>query len=201
MANNGGICSHCGKYCRHMVMGLCRAHYNRLRKYGDPDAGRTPQGSGLKYIQEVALAYDGDECLTWPFGKGGDGYAQVRVDGKTLGAARYICGLKHGPAPSSEHQAAHSCGRGTEGCVNPSHLSWATPVENQADRLIHGTDCRGQKSPLAKLTAEQVLSIRQMEGVLPASDVARDFGTTTQNVRLIQKRKRWAWLPDEQVAA
>lgn len=50
-----------------------------------------------------------------------------------------MCQKAHGDPPSPKHDAAHSCGRGHEGCVNPNHLSWKTKKQNQADRITHGT--------------------------------------------------------------
>src|SRR5690606_12175061 len=78
---------------------------------------------------------DHARCLKWPFGRSGHGYAgQATVDGVREAAYRHMCRLAHGNSPSSEHQAAHSCGKGHEGCINPNHLRWATPAENQSDR-------------------------------------------------------------------
>lgn len=203
MANKIGDCSHpgCGKSDVYIVRGLCAAHYQRLRRHGDPSAGATFHGTALKFIDEVVLPFQGEVCLVWPYTRNGHGYAQLRIGGKSVGAYRHVCGLINGPAPTPDHEAAHSCGNGHLGCVNPQHLRWATSFENQADRLVHGTDCRGEKSPLAKLSAEQVLAIRRMEGATSPSEIARQFGTTLQNVRLIQKRKRWAWLSEEKAAA
>ncbi len=51
------------------------------------------------------------------------------------------------------------CPDGMEACHFPdrnpennriSNLRWDTKAANQADRIIHGTDCRGSKSPNAK---------------------------------------------------
>jgi hypothetical protein len=41
-----------------------------------------------------------------------------------------------------------------------SNLQWGTCKENQADRIVHGTDVRGTNHRLAKLTEEDVREIR-----------------------------------------
>ena len=99
---------------------------------------RAPNGAAVAWIFEH-LSFSGDECLIWPFRRGETGYGRVRWEGKQRNVSRIVCGLVNGEPPSPEHQAAHSCGNGRGGCANPKHLTWKTPQENQADRLVHGT--------------------------------------------------------------
>lgn len=137
---NPRLCSipGCGKI--HRARGWCPAHYYRFSMHGDPLGGAPARdGAPMRFIHEVALQHTGEECLIWPFGRNGDGYGSVQVDGKMVNAHRYLCQIAHGEPPTATHQAAHSCGKGHLGCVAKNHLRWATPAENQADRLIHGT--------------------------------------------------------------
>jgi hypothetical protein len=129
-------CSICGK--PHEAKGYCRSHYERLFRYGDPQGGRTSRGEPLRFIQEVALQHTSDECLTWPYGKARDGYGMVWIDGRKVIASRYVCKRAHGAPPTPKHEAAHSCGKGHEACIAQGHLSWKTPAENAADKLVHG---------------------------------------------------------------
>ncbi len=64
----------------------------------------------------------------------------------------------HGPRPSRKHVVAH--GDGSRKNNRPSNLRWATYQENEADKLKHGTRCRGEKQHLSKLTEEKVREIR-----------------------------------------
>lgn len=196
MADNS-ICSApaCGKPRR--AKGYCRAHYHRLMKHGDPLGGGTSPGELLRFINEVAMHHAGEECLTWPFGKDGDGYGMVRVDGKTVAAHRYICELVHGPPPTPEHQAAHTCGNGHEGCVSPVHLLWKTPAENQADRLVHGTHNRGERHGGAKLTEAAVREILAMKGKETQINLAERFRVSPTLICSIQTGHRWSWLSEE----
>lgn len=53
-------------------------------------------------------------------------------------------------------------------CNEISNLRYGTRTENQADRLRDGTDCRGEKSPNAKLSRElisQMQQCREREGL------------------------------------
>lgn len=134
-----GICSMlgCGKNIK--AKGYCVSHYRRLLKHGHPLAGNTIRGLPQKYISDVILKYDGDDCISWPFSRDTYGYGQVRIDGKLMNVHRYVCLKVNGGPPDVGYYAAHECGKGHEGCVSKRHLSWKTPKENQDDRIVHGT--------------------------------------------------------------
>lgn len=120
------------------------------------------RGSGktIQWIQDH-LSYPHDDwCLIWPFSRT-RGYGQFGYLGKGYYAHRYMCELVHGAAPSPEHQAAHSCGNGVEGCVNPKHLSWKTQSENQLDCRQHGTQAKSYDGISGRLSAEQAHQIRR----------------------------------------
>jgi hypothetical protein len=84
--------------------------------------------------------YRHDDCLKWPFSRDNHGYGQLGHEGKVFKAHRKMCELKNGAVPSPDHEAAHSCNRGHQGCINPNHLSWKTRSANQQDRTGHGWD-------------------------------------------------------------
>ena len=121
--------------------GLCDAHYRRWQRWGDPLAGRSTMVGDTWKVLVDALASDTDQCISWPFAHDGNGRPQISVNGHMRSTCRIICQIVHGPPPSSsrKYEAAHNCGKGHEGCINPRHLRWATSAGNQADRNIHGT--------------------------------------------------------------
>lgn len=197
MAKSNSICSipDCGKYA--FGRGLCQNHYYRLRTHGDPLGGRESPGKLMRFIEDIALRWESDDCLKWPFSTNNAGYGQISVSGKRTYAHRYVCELTHGVAPTTDHEAAHSCGKGHLGCVNPKHLSWKTPKENQADRIAHGTDMRGELHPSSKLTKEQVLEIISLKGSATQSEIARMFGVSQPSICLIHRGKNWAFVSPE----
>ena len=192
--NDVRICSVDGCAQPGKTRGMCTAHYKRYLKHGDALGGRTSPKVAEQYIETVALQYAGEDCLVWPFARSSSGYGHLRRNGKHVGAHRLICELANGAPPTPKHHAAHTCGNGNLGCVNPRHLTWKTSKENNADMLVHGTRARGPRNPRAYLTEEQVMAIRSLRGVERGVDLARKFGTTPQNVCRIQLRTSWEWL-------
>jgi hypothetical protein len=148
-------------------------------------------GKAIAWIR-AHVSYIGDECLIWPFSRNvRHGYGYLGDNGKIKRAHKVMCEMVHGPAPSPLHHAAHSCGNGKGGCINPQHISWKTPSENMLDKRKHGT-ARAGLGRKGKLTAEQVLQIRKLEGKLSQIAIAKQFNITESNVMKIHQRKTWA---------
>lgn len=188
-------CNGNAHYLAKGARGMCASHDRRWRLYGDPNEGRVSPGEPLRWAREVAVLFDGDGCLTWPFSRFPDGYgALVTPDARSSRASRVICTFSHGEPPSSHHEAAHSCGKGHEGCVSPKHLRWATKAENAADRTDHGTHGRGDENGMSKLTEDDVLEIRSLQGAMTQQAIANLFGVDRTQVGNILRRKQWAWL-------
>ena len=187
------LCSitNCGK--PHEARGWCAAHYARWRAHGDPLApGVTRHGEPLDFLKSVVLAYEGNECLTWPYATSLKGYAQVRINGIKSLVHRVVCVAAHGQPPTPHHQAAHSCGRGRMGCVAKSHLSWKTKTQNEADKAVHGTIPKGQLNGQSKLTDADVDLIRGLRGKMTQREIAKRFGVSQSNVSMIQRKAAWA---------
>lgn len=132
----------------------------------------------------------GVECLLWPFGKT-NGYGTL--GGKTSGLAhREMCILAHGEPPFSGAHAAHSCGNGHLGCVNPNHLRWADADQNSDDRLAHGTFLRGTKIYCAKLTEDRVLSV--VADPRTDAELAQIYECSRATISDIRAGRTWGWL-------
>lgn len=171
--------------------GLCNSHYWQKFK-GRP---LTPLAYRRNVTEPWLMAnkdHDGDECLLWPFQRlQNDGRGAVKYAGKQTIAARVMCELAHGAPPTPEHEAAHSCGKGHEGCVNPKHLRWATHTENLADQLIHGTRIRGEMARNAKLTEGKVRAIREFAHTCSQQTIGDLFGIAQTTVSKIVLGKSW----------
>ena len=137
-----------------------------------------------------ALETETADCMPYPFGAGKDGYGAVWEAGKMVRVNRWVCERAHGPAPTARYEAAHSCG--FKRCVNKRHLRWATPKENEADKLVHGTTNRGTRQGASILTPEDVLTIRAATGI--QRRLAEQFGVSEQCISGIKHRRIWVWL-------
>jgi hypothetical protein len=176
--------------------GYCRSHYYRLMRHGSPTAGRVSPGQAEEFFLETVIPYKRDDCLIWPFATF-SGRGMLWRDGRNIAVARLVCEATSGPAPSPIHQAAHSCGQGHRGCVNPMHLSWKTPVENAADKVAHQTQSKGTNHGRSKLTENQVREIRSLPSTTSSRSIAPKYGVSHAAISLIRRGRNWAWLATE----
>lgn len=94
-----------------------------------------------------------------------------------------------GPRPSPEMEGCHGDGDPSNNRLD--NLRWDTPVNNAADRQLHGTQVRGEDSNKAVLTAEKVREIRQRAEEETATDIARSYGISRQQVMRIIRGEQW----------
>lgn len=120
-------------------LGMCNAHYLRMRRHGDPLGGSTDHGAVRKWLDEVAIPYEGNECVAFPFSKDRHGYGRINLNGKYVGAHVYVAERCLGPKPTERHEVCHSCGNGDEACVTKGHMYWGTRKDNVQDAIEHGT--------------------------------------------------------------
>lgn len=125
-------------------------------------------------------------------------YRQVRLcrDGKcktrtihTLVAASFIG--EHGAGK----QVRHLDGDPLNCCV--SNLCYGTQLQNNQDKIRHGTSNRGQRNARSKLTETQVREIRKLKKQgWKRSQLARAFGLAPASIQSITSRRNWGWLSD-----
>lgn len=179
----------CSKRVR--ARGWCIGHWTRWQRYGSPHMTKRVANGTLKAWLAQHANYAGDECLLWPFGRNTQGYGIVAHDGRFQLASRVMCEMVHGVPEAHEMQAAHSCGLGHTSCVNPRHLRWATPSENSRDRVVHGTDARGEKSPVAKLSKANVEEIVSLLDRATRRDLGKRFGVSSSTINDIALGRTW----------
>jgi len=138
---------------------------------------------------------------TWNFGRTGapgvlrpveaHGYQRVDLKGFKF-ASVHECVLDAfvGPRPDGM-QCRHLDGDRKNN--RPGNLAWGTPKENQADRLIHGTDTSiGVKNPSSKLNDAIVRVMRRcFELGMHLTDIGSVFGVTRQTASLVCNLKTW----------
>jgi hypothetical protein len=79
---------------------------------------------------------------------------------------------------------------------NLANLSWATPLTNGRDMVLHGTSKQGIKSHFAKLTDADVLAIRSIKhwpyGMVKT--LAEKHQVRRLTISLIRHQKTWKHL-------
>lgn len=185
---------------KHVKLGYCSRHYYRYKVHGDPLGGRwgSSPGEPLNWIEQKA-SYSGEECLKWPFEMGRYGYGVVRHNGRRRVASRVMCEYAHGMPGSEGYDAAHLCGNGHKGCVNPRHLSWKTRSENNRDKIEHGTHREGEEVNLASITEKQakdVIRIAMNRPETKQKDISEMTGVTVSVVGKILRGERWRFVSD-----
>lgn len=173
---------------------MCNFHFLRWRRHGNPFAGRMPNGFYDLWIEQNVFGAETDECIIWPFGRDKKGYARLR--GRTL-VHQMACEHQNGPKPFEGAHAAHNCGKGSSGCVNPRHMEWKTPSGNERDKVTHGTDMRGTKHWNSKLTPEAVRFIRSEDArQFSNRELGKIFGVAPSCISRAKTGVDWAWLDD-----
>ena len=89
------------------------------------------------------------------------------------------------------------CPDGMECCHNDgnsfnnhlNNLRWDTPKNNHADKVKHGTTNRGERCGTAKLTLEQVNSIRKDNRLQRV--IAEEYGVRQSLISRIKNGVRW----------
>jgi len=120
------------------------------------------------------------------------GYGQIASGGatatvgKTLKAHRASFEMFNGPIGIGL-SVCHSCDN--RWCVNPEHLFLGTTAQNLSDMRMKDRHTRGERTPWAKLNADQVRQILSSTG--SHSSVAKQFGVSGALVSKIRKGKVW----------
>ena len=127
-------------------------------------------------------------CWEWNRYVSTNGYGTVKHNRKQYPAHRFMWQYKFGPASADMH-VCHKCDN--RRCVNPDHLFLGTAKDNMHDMITKGRKivARGEGSGAAKLTAEQVVAIR--DDARPQARIAAEYGISQTNVSLIKRGKAW----------
>lgn len=170
--------------------GFCSKHYKRMRRGSDPN---TPSREELS-LEERFRAKLGVQdavtgCIPWDAATLSKGHGQFWLSGTMVCAHRIAWELRHGPIPDGLW-VLHRCDNPP--CCNPEHLFLGTHKDNMADMRNKGRSLTGSKHSLAKLTEEDVRSIRSMLATGETQRVvAAKFGVAQQHVSKISNRSSW----------
>jgi hypothetical protein len=121
------------------------------------------------------------------------GYHRVRLwrdDGRRVWYRVHLLVLETfvGPRPTTRHHGAHLDNNKSHNGL--SNLSWKTPVENAADKKLHGTATGGVRGGVPKLPVRAILN-RRAKGQ-SMSKIAKDLKVHRHSVSRIINGQRQA---------
>jgi len=175
--------------------GWCQTHYSRWRISGDPGSSElliarreTPLTDRLARIgwDEVLRVPELGPCHEWRGSRNRQGYGQMKINGRGVGAHRAALEARIGPIPDGL-LALHRCDNPP--CMNGEHLYAGTHSENTIDFYARSgiQRPRGAEHPKAKLTFAQAEEIRaryKAGGVL-IKDIAADMNMAAVTISKI----------------
>jgi hypothetical protein len=168
------VCSRCG-----------------ARRWDKPPK-KLPNGEALnRFLTMLSTAIPGT-CLIWPYGKAGNGYGALGIDGKR-DYAHHLAWIKtHGPIPEGQH-VLHRCDNPS--CFNPYCLFLGTESDNKDDQAFKWRTPIGEENPMAKLTEFDAIEIRRLykRGVRGSGQLAlaQRFGIHLVNIRKVVRGETW----------
>jgi hypothetical protein len=135
-----------------------------------------------------------DGCWLWTGARRPTGYGAFNGPGGiTVRAHRYAYELAYG-AIADDAIVCHTCDNPP--CVRPDHLFLGTVQDNVADRQAKGRSPKGEQHGIARLSAEDVTSIRTLyaSGRYLQRELAEMYATTQGRISIIVRGKQWRHL-------
>ena len=124
------------------------------------------------------------------------GYGTVRLGGRRVLAHRLVYAVRVGEVPAGT-LVRHLNGDCTDN--RPENLALGSHRDNSADAMRHGTWARGERLPIARLTAESVREIRRRyaDGE-PRQALALEFGVHPGTIWSVAVSLTWKHIQHEE---
>jgi hypothetical protein len=122
-----------------------------------------------------------------------NGYAVVsiyfadRKRGLPVLVHRLVCEAFHGPAPFLSACALHW--RNDLSDNTPANVRWGSQAENMHDKMIDGTQTRGESHGPSRLTDDAVREIRKSAAT--SKELARQFDVHPETIRQVRIGRTW----------
>lgn len=163
-------------------------------------------------LQDVARFWSkvdkSGDCWLWTAGVIKHGYGKFSIGRQSIGAHRFAYEITFGP-PTPGMCVLHRCD--VRQCVRPEHLWLGTKLDNTTDMITKGRahfhsdnyylsmqcrDNRGERNGFARLTANQVVTIRKRhsEGVSQRV-LAEEYQVAVETIKSVVLRRNWRHVP------
>jgi hypothetical protein len=173
-------------------LGYCSKHYQRVKRYGDPNGGIKPHGTMeerfWRFVEKT------DECWVWT-GQKIRGYGRLSVgakEEKSVGAHRFSWELHNKQKIPDGKFVMHSCDNPS--CVNPDHLSIGSPKENYDDMVLKGR--RKVVAPKGVANGKSILDEEKVRFIktcgLNHAKTAKILGVSVSCVRGVRSGRTWS---------
>lgn len=145
----------------------------------------------LQRLENMSIPEPNSGCFLWTGPVQDTGYPKITVNYRTRRATRVSYEVHKGPIPEGMC-VCHKCD--VKSCINPDHLFLGTHQDNMDDMVAKGRsrDRRGERSPLAKMTDEQILLIRA--DIRSNRAIAAAFGLRKSTISDIKRGRTWRHL-------
>jgi hypothetical protein len=139
-----------------------------------------------------------DECWEWKGPKNLDGYGDILIERKHIGAHRVSYEIHCGPIPNGLW-VLHKCDNPP--CCNPNHLFLGTARDNIHDMMSKGRSSNknkalGSQNGKSKLAESDITDIRQQfSNGTPYRHIAKSYNVSVSCICDIIYRKTWKHVP------
>lgn len=134
-------------------------------------------------------------CILTPYAKSNCGYGLMRFEGKTRLQHRVeYCKANNLSISAIDGKLVlHTCDN--PACINPNHLVLGTYQDNMDDKIAKGrldkTKYQGAANGRAKLTEDDIRTIRSRFPKETADGLAKEFGVTFSAIYRIATKVTW----------
>ena len=153
----------------------------------------------IAHLAEMVLArtaiYDRKSCWPWTAFRDQDGYGNLCISpggrNRNFRAHRLAWRLDRRKLIPPGKVVMHTCDNPP--CMNPAHLRLGTMRSNRADCVTKGRNAQGVTHAAARLTEEDVLTIRDVYAKRQAiqSELARIYGVGQVTISKIVTGRTW----------